>query len=87
MSKKKKKNRVAKRRTRRFHRHVNKPMSTVYDFIWHVSSHSDCTHAPDGGTLNDAIDATKDYGCSVTLTDRTGMTRGWVHPDGNWRLQ
>jgi len=38
-------------------------------------------------TLADVIGTCREYEASATLYDEAGFVRGWVHPDGTYRLQ
>lgn len=56
-------------------RHDSSDKPTVYQFS---NGHE--------GTLDDAIEAAQAEDETIELTDAAGFVRGWVYPNGDWRL-
>lgn len=70
----------------------------IYQWTWSVdcfNADSICFDSLTEGSLEDAIEAAQSvaYGLpgprrdtTITLRDKQGFVRGWVHGDGQWRL-
>lgn len=50
------------------------------------SSDQNVEHLDGEYSLADVIEICLSYKCSVDLYDEPGFRKGWVHPDGNYKL-